>query len=74
MSTCITRRDIKTHINVVRKVTRKKPLGRPRRRWWNDIETNLGEMNYENVDWIDLNQCKLQRRIFINTVINFSAP
>jgi hypothetical protein len=32
----------------------KKPLGRPRRRWVDNIRINLGEMGWGNVDWVGL--------------------
>jgi hypothetical protein len=31
-----------------------RPLGRPRRRWVNDIKMDLGEIEWGGVDWIDL--------------------
>jgi hypothetical protein len=35
---------------------RKKPLGRPRRRWVDNIKINLREIYWDVVDWIDLAQ------------------
>jgi hypothetical protein len=32
----------------------KRPLGRPRRRWVNNIEIDLGEVEWGDVDWIRL--------------------
>jgi hypothetical protein len=34
----------------------KKPLGRPRRRWVDNIKMDLGEIGWDGVDWIDLAQ------------------
>ena len=34
----------------------KRPLGRPRRRWEDNIETDLQEVRYGGTDWIDLAQ------------------
>jgi hypothetical protein len=34
----------------------KKPLGRPRRRWVNNITIDLRETGWDGVDWIDLVQ------------------
>jgi hypothetical protein len=34
----------------------KRPLGRPRRRWVNNIKMDLGEIGWGDVDWIDLAQ------------------
>jgi hypothetical protein len=35
---------------------RKRPLGRPRRRWVDNIRMYLGEVGWGDVDWIDLAQ------------------
>jgi hypothetical protein len=40
----------------VRKSDRKRPLGRPRRRWNENIRMYLGEIGSEGVDWINLAQ------------------
>jgi hypothetical protein len=34
----------------------KRPLGRPRRRWVHNIRMDLGEIEWNGVDWIDLAQ------------------
>jgi hypothetical protein len=34
----------------------KRPLGRPRRRWVDNIEMNLREIGWDGMDWIDLAQ------------------
>jgi hypothetical protein len=34
----------------------KRPLGRPRHRWVDNIRTDLGEVGWSDVDWIDLAQ------------------
>jgi hypothetical protein len=34
----------------------KRPLGRPRRRWVDNIRTNLREIEWCGMDWIDLAQ------------------
>jgi hypothetical protein len=34
----------------------KRPLGRPRRRWVDNIKMDLGEVGWDGVDWIDLAQ------------------
>jgi hypothetical protein len=36
----------------VRRPERKRPLGRPRRRWVDDIRMDLGEAGWDDVDWI----------------------
>jgi hypothetical protein len=34
----------------------KRPLGRPRRRWVDNIKMDLGEVGWDGVDWIGLAQ------------------
>jgi hypothetical protein len=34
----------------------KRPLGRPRRRWVDNIRMDLGDVGWDDVDWIDLAQ------------------
>jgi hypothetical protein len=56
------------------KPERKKPLGRPRRRWMDNIKTNLREIGGDGMDWIDLAQDRDQWRALVNTVMNFRVP
>jgi hypothetical protein len=39
---------------LVRKLERKRPLGRSKRRWVDNIKMDLGEIEWGNVDWIGL--------------------
>jgi hypothetical protein len=39
---------------LVRKPEGKRPLGRPRRRWVDNIKRDLGEVGWGDVDWIGL--------------------
>jgi hypothetical protein len=48
----------------------KRPLGRPRRRWVDNIKMDLREIGWEGVDWIDLDQDRDQWRVLVNTVMN----
>jgi hypothetical protein len=43
---------------LVDKPKRKKPLGRPRRKWEDNIEVYLQYVGLEDLDWIDLAQCR----------------
>jgi hypothetical protein len=43
-----------TYRVLVGRPERKKPLGRPRRRWEDNIEMGLQEVGCEGMDWIDL--------------------
>jgi hypothetical protein len=44
----------KTYRLLVEKLEEKRPLGRPRRRWVDNIRMDLGEMGWGEVDWIGL--------------------
>jgi hypothetical protein len=48
----------------------KKPLGRPERKWMDNIKIHLGEVGWGGMDWIDLTEYIDQRRALLNTVIN----
>jgi hypothetical protein len=41
----------------------KRPLGRPRRRWVDNIKMELGDIGWHGVDWIDLAQDRDQLRV-----------
>jgi hypothetical protein len=48
----------------------KRPLGRPRHRWKDNIKRDLREIGIDMAKWIRLAQDKVQWRAFVNTVIN----
>jgi hypothetical protein len=50
------------------------PLGRPRRRWLGNIERDLREIGWDDMDWIDLAHDGDQWRALVNTVMNFRIP
>jgi hypothetical protein len=52
----------------------KRPLGRPRRGWVDNIKMDLGEVGWNRTDWIDLAQDRDQWRALVNTVMNLRAP
>jgi hypothetical protein len=47
---------IETRIGCLRKPERRRPLGRPRRRWLDNIRMDLVEVGWGDVDWIGLAQ------------------
>jgi hypothetical protein len=53
---------------------RKRPLGRPRRRWIDNIKMDLLEVRLSAVDWIDLAQDRYRRRALVNAVMNLRVP
>jgi hypothetical protein len=52
----------------------KRPLGRPRRKWENNIEMNLGEIGIDGANWFQLAQDRVQWQAFVSTVINLRVP
>jgi hypothetical protein len=54
----------------VEKPEGKRPLGRPRRWWEDNIKMDLREIGWCGMDWIDLAQDRDQWRVLVNTVMN----
>jgi hypothetical protein len=52
----------------------RRPLGRTRRRWVDNIRMDLGEMGSGGVDWIGLAQDRKRWRALVNSVLNFRVP
>jgi hypothetical protein len=52
----------------------KRPLGRPRRRWVDNIRMDLGEVGRGDVDWIGLAQDKNRWKALVNLVLNLRVP
>jgi hypothetical protein len=52
----------------------RRPLGRPRRRWVDDIKMDLREIRWDGVDWVDLAQDRDHWRALVNTVMNLRVP
>jgi hypothetical protein len=59
---------------VVGKPEGKRPIGRPRHGWEDNIRMDLGEMGWGDVDWIDLAQDMNRWRALVNSVLNFRVP
>jgi hypothetical protein len=49
-------------------------MGRPRRRWEDNIRMDLGEIGIDGANWIRLAQDRVQWRPFVNTVMNLRVP
>jgi hypothetical protein len=52
----------------------KRPLGRPRCRWVDNIKMDLREIEWDGMNWIDLAQDRDQWRALANTVMNLRVP
>ncbi|KAJ4436652.1 hypothetical protein ANN_16783 [Periplaneta americana] len=53
---------------------RKIPLGRPRRRWEDNIKMDLREVGYDDRDWINLAQDRDQWRAYVRAAMNLRVP
>ena len=62
------------HRVLVGKPERKRPLGRPRRRWEDNIKIDLQEVGGSFGDWIDLAQDRDRWRALVGTVRNLRVP
>jgi hypothetical protein len=52
----------------------KRPLGRPKRRWVDNIRMDLGEVGWGDVDWIGLAQNRNRWRALVYLVLNLQVP
>jgi hypothetical protein len=52
----------------------KRPLGRPRHRWEDNIEMDLREIGWGGMGWIHLAQYRYQWRAHVNMVMNLQVP
>jgi hypothetical protein len=52
----------------------KRPLGRPRCRWVDNIKIDLREIGWGGMDWIDLAEDTDQWRALVNAVMNLRVP
>jgi hypothetical protein len=52
----------------------KRPLGRPKRRWEDNIKMDLREIGIDGTNWLQLAQVRVQWRAFVNTVMSLWFP
>ena len=62
------------HKVLVRKPEGKRPLGRPRRRWEDNIKMVIQEVGRGCGDWMELAQDRDGWRALVSTVIKFRVP
>ena len=62
------------HKVLVGKPEGKKPLGRPRRRWEDNIKMDLEEVRRGCGDWMELPQDRDRWRALVTAVMNFRVP
>jgi hypothetical protein len=58
----------------VGRLERGRPLGRPRRRWEDNIKMDLWEIGFGDAEWIRLAQHRDRWRALVNTVMNLRVP
>jgi hypothetical protein len=52
----------------------KRPLGRPRRWWMDNIKMDFRELEWDGMKWTDLVQGRDQWRALVNTAMNLRVP
>ena len=62
------------HRVLVRNPEAKRPLGRPRRKWEDNIKMDLQEVRCGGIDWIDLTQDSDRCQALVNLVMNLRVP
>jgi hypothetical protein len=60
--------------NAYRLLVGKRSIGRPRRRWVDNIRIDLGEVRWGDVDWIGLAKDRNRWRSLVNSVLNLRVP
>jgi hypothetical protein len=63
-----------TYRILVGRPERRRPLGRPRRRWEYNIKIDLQEVGWEDMDWIDMAQDRDRWRALVSAVMKLRVP
>jgi hypothetical protein len=59
---------------LVEKPEGKRPLGRPKHRWEDNIKMDLQGVGYVDIDWIDLAKDRDRWRVLVNEAMNLPVP
>jgi hypothetical protein len=59
---------------LVEKQEGKRPLGRSRHRWVDNIKMDLGEVGWGDVDWIGLAKHRNRWKALVKSVLNLRVP
>ena len=59
---------------LVRKPEGRRTLGRPERRWEDNIKLDIQEVGCEGIDWIELAQDRDRWQALVNAVMNLRVP
>ena len=65
---------MRTRFRWKKKTERKRPLGRPRSRWEDNIKMNLQEVGGGLGDWMELAQDRDRWWVLVGTVRDFRVP
>jgi hypothetical protein len=60
--------------NLMERPEGRRPLGRPRYRWEDNIEMNLQEVGWGGMDWIDVAQDRDTWGALVNAIMNLQVP
>jgi hypothetical protein len=71
---CSTNGEKNAYRLLVGKPEGKRPLGRPRRRWVDNIGMDFVEVGWGDVDWIGLAKDRNRWRALVNSVLNLWVP
>jgi hypothetical protein len=72
--TCTTHGRVEKHRILVGESEGNRPLGKSRSRWKDNIKMDLIKTRCKSVDWIYLNQDRVQWRALVKTVISLGDP
>jgi len=59
---------------LIERTVGRRPLGRPGRRWDDNIKMYLQEVGWGGMDWVDLAQDRDSCREYVNAVISLRVP